>query len=216
MPTSSALPLASSVAAPAAFRVATPPIPAPATAVEHPPLLSGAEVAAVVAATHVGTKRWRAGQHVVQPQPATAPAPPVAPLVAPPIAPDAPPDATPPTTKGHRKTAALGPKKPAGANPTIKKTTSRKKAAPAPTIADPPPVLHEVLDVMPTTPTSFMGLLQDAEVDLGAPTLEPFGFGDELEEEEEEEEEEDEEEVTEIDASTVACSAVRARDSLRV
>jgi hypothetical protein len=62
---------------------------------------------------------------------------------------------------------------------------------------------------MPTTTTSFMRLLQDAEVDLGAPTLEPFGFGDELDEEEEEEEE-DEEEVTEIDASTVARSAVRA------
>jgi hypothetical protein len=68
--------------------------------------------------------------------------------------------------------------------------------------------MHDVLDVMPTTMTSFMGLLQDAEVDLGAPTLEPFGFGDELEEEEEEEEEEDEEEVTEIDASTAACSAM--------
>jgi hypothetical protein len=115
-----------------------------------------------------------------------------------------------PTTKGRRKTAALGPKKPAGAKPAVKKTTSRKKAALAPTIADPPPVVHDVLDVMPTTTTSFMGLLQDAEVDLGAPTLEPFGFGDELEEEEEEEEEEDEEEVTEIDASTAACSAVRA------
>jgi hypothetical protein len=58
--------------------------------------------------------------------------------------------------------AALEPKKPVGANPVVKKTTSRKKATPAPTIADPPPVVHEVLDVMPTTTTSFMGLLQDA------------------------------------------------------
>jgi hypothetical protein len=104
----------------------------------------------------------------------------------------------------------LGPKKPAGAKPAVKKTTSWKKAAPSPTIADPPPVVHDVLNVMPTTTTSFMGLLQDAEVDLGAPTLEPFGFGDELEEEDEEEEEEDEEEVTEIVASTAARSAVRA------
>ena len=55
---------------------------------------------------------------------------------------------------------------------------------------------------MPTPATSFMGLLQDAEVDLGAPSIEPFGFGDELEEEEDE--------VTEVDASTVARSTVRA------
>jgi hypothetical protein len=92
----------------------------------------------------------------------------------------------------------------------IKKTAGRKKAAPAPTIADPPPVVHEVLEEMPTPATSFMGLLQDAEVDLGAPTIEPFGFGDELEEEEEEEEDEEEDEVTEVDASTVARSTVRA------
>jgi hypothetical protein len=44
----------------------------------------------------------------------------------------------------------LGPKKPAGAKPAVKKTTSRKKAAPAPTIVAPPTVVHEVLDVMPT------------------------------------------------------------------
>nr|XP_051211898.1 lysine-rich arabinogalactan protein 19-like [Lolium perenne] len=86
-PPTFALPPASSVAAPAASLAVPPPIPAPATAVEHPPLPSGAEVAAVVAATHIGTKRWRAWQHVVQLQPATASVPPVVPLVAPPVAP---------------------------------------------------------------------------------------------------------------------------------
>nr|XP_051230118.1 lysine-rich arabinogalactan protein 19-like [Lolium perenne] len=121
-PPTSALPPASSVAAPAASLAAPPPIPA--TAVEHPPLRSGAEVAAVVAATHVDAKRRRVGQHVVQPQPATAPAPPVAP---------------PPTTKGRWKTTVLGLKKPAGAKPAVKKTTSRKNAASVPTITDPPP-----------------------------------------------------------------------------
>jgi hypothetical protein len=52
--------------------------------------------------------------------------------------------------------------------------------------------------------TLFMGLLQDAEVDIGAPPLEPFGFGDDLEEEEE---------VTEIEKeafSAVARPAMRA------
>ncbi|KAE8819322.1 DNA mismatch repair protein Msh6-1 [Hordeum vulgare] len=67
---------------------------------------------------------------------------------------------------------------------------------------------------MPATTTSFMGLLQDAEVDLGAPPLEPFGFGDDLEEEGDEEEEgEDEEEVTEIEEeafTTVARPAVHS------
>jgi hypothetical protein len=51
--------------------------------------------------------------------------------------------------------------------------------------------MHEVVDGMPKGATSSMGLLQDVEVDIGDPPLEPFGFGDDLEEEEEEEEEED-------------------------
>nr|XP_051190541.1 extensin-like [Lolium perenne] len=123
------------------------PNPRPATAVEHPPLPSGAEGAAMVNATHVGRE---AAACCLQPQPTTVPAPPIAPA------------APPPTTKGRRKTAALGPKKPASAKPAVKKTISQKKATPAPTIADPLPVVHEVLDVMPTTTTSFMGLLQDA------------------------------------------------------
>ncbi|CAM0873322.1 unnamed protein product [Alopecurus aequalis] len=59
---------------------------------------------------------------------------------------------------------------------------------------------------MPAPPTSFMGLLEEAEVDLGAPPLEPFGFGDDLEEEgDEEEEEEDEEEVTDIEEEAFAA-----------
>jgi hypothetical protein len=50
-----------------------------------------------------------------------------------------------------------------GGTPPVKKVTSRKKPAPAPPIADPSPVVHEVSDGMPEG-TSFMGLLQDAEV----------------------------------------------------
>ena len=88
----------------------------------------------------------------------------------------------------------------------MKRTTSRKKTAPTPPIADPPPVVHEVLNGMPATTTSFMGLLEDAEVDLGAPPLEPFGFGDDLEEEGDEEEEgEDEDEVTETEEEAFAA-----------
>ncbi|CAM0885327.1 unnamed protein product [Alopecurus aequalis] len=115
----------------------------------------------------------------------------------------------PPATKARPKKPSLGPK---GAKVTAggvktKKTTSRKKPPPAPTpVAAPPPVVHEVLDGMPTPPTSFMGLLEDAEVDIGAPPLEPFGFGDDLEEEGDEEEEgEDEDEVTEIEEEAFAA-----------
>ncbi|CAM0943671.1 unnamed protein product [Alopecurus aequalis] len=179
--------------------------PAPA---QQPPVPSQAQVASVVAATHVGAKRRRDGQHVVPPQPAVAPAP--ASFLAPPEL--APPH--PPTTKCRRATLPLGPKGgaaaklAAGGTPFVKRTTSRKKTAPAPPIADPPPVVHEVLDGMPATTTSFMGLLQDAEVDLGAPPLEPFGFGDDLEEEgDEEEEAEDEEAVTEIEEEAFAAVA---------
>ncbi|XBH87970.1 hypothetical protein VPH35_075332 [Triticum aestivum] len=50
------------------------------------------------------------------------------------------------------------------------------------------------------TPSSFLDLLQDAEVDLGAPPVDPFRVCDDLEEDEEDEEDEgdDEEEVAEI------------------
>ena len=61
---------------------------------------------------------------------------------------------------------------------------------------------------MPAPPMSFMGLLEEAEVDIGAPSLEPFGFGDDLQEEGDEEEEgEDEEEVTEIEEEAFAAVA---------
>ena len=59
---------------------------------------------------------------------------------------------------------------------------------------------------MPEGATSFMGLLQDAEVDIGAPPLEPYGYGDDLEEEEEEDVQE-EEEVTEIEEEAFAAVA---------
>ncbi|CAM0949975.1 unnamed protein product [Alopecurus aequalis] len=45
----------------------------------------------------------------------------------------------------------------------MKRTTSRKKTAPAPPITDPPPVVHDVLDGMPATTTTFMGLLEDVK-----------------------------------------------------
>ncbi|KAE8785032.1 putative methionyl-tRNA synthetase [Hordeum vulgare] len=164
--------------------------PAPAPSSLPPPM---PEVPLVVA---VGTKRRRAGQHVVLPQPAPATA-----SITPVVASVAPAAAAPKV----RKKPSLGPK--GEAAPKVKKTTFRKKPTPAPAPA-PPPVVHEVLDGMPAPPTSFMGLLEEAEVDIGAPPLEPFGFGDDLQEEGDEEEEgEDEEEVTEIEEDPFAAIA---------
>ncbi|CAM0945778.1 unnamed protein product [Alopecurus aequalis] len=161
----------------------------------------------MVAATHVGAKRRRAGQHILAPA-AVHPAPSAASL-APATASLAP--LKPPATKARPKTPSLGPKgaKVAAGGVKTKRTTSWKKPPPAhaPSAA-PSPVVHEVLDGMPTPPSSFMGLLQDAEVDIGAPPLEPFGFGDDLEEEGDEEDEgEDEEEVTEIGEEAFAAVA---------
>ncbi|KAE8821808.1 DNA mismatch repair protein Msh6-1 [Hordeum vulgare] len=63
------------------------------------------------------------------------------------------------------------------------------------------------------TPSSFIDLLQDAEVDLGAPPLEPFRVGDDLEEDEEDEGD-DEEEVAEIgDEAFTAASRPHARST---
>ncbi|KAE8799630.1 putative methionyl-tRNA synthetase [Hordeum vulgare] len=194
---SSLAPAASSLASVASFLpppVAPPPAlasvtPAPA---QQPAIPSQAQVASMVAATHVSAKRRRAGRHVIHPQPAPAAA-----SVVPPATSLAPPK--PPATKGRKKKPSLGPK--------VKKTTSRKKPVPAPApAAAPPPVVHEVLDEMSAPPTSFMGLLEDAEVDIGAPPLDPFGFGDDLEEKGDEEEEgEDEEEVIEIEEEAFAA-----------
>ncbi|CAM0885664.1 unnamed protein product [Alopecurus aequalis] len=111
--------------------------------------------------------------------------------------------------KARPKKPSLGPKgaKVAAGEVKTKKTTSRKKPPPVPApAAAPPPVEYLVLDGMPTPLTSFMGLLEDAEVDIGAPTLKPFGFGDDLEEEGDEEEEGgDEDEVTEIEEDVFAA-----------
>jgi hypothetical protein len=166
-------------------------------------------VASVVAATHLGYKRRRSGTHVV---PATAQAaaapPPVAAPVAAPIRAAA---AEPPALKLRRKTAGLGPKaakKALGGVPVVKKVTSRKKPAPKPQIDDPPPAAHDVLDEMATPTGSFMGLLNDAEVNIGAPPLKPFDFEDD-DLEEEEEEEEGEEEVAEIGGEAFAAAAAR-------
>jgi hypothetical protein len=82
-----------------------------------------------------------------------------------------------------------------GAPPLVKKTATRKKAAPPPVSASPVPNANEVLDEMSAPTTSYMGLLRDAEVNIGAPPLDSIDFHVE---EEEEEVEEEEEEVTEI------------------
>ena len=82
-------------------------------------------------------------------------------------------------------------------------------------VAEPPPAAHEVFEEM-ATPSSFMDLLQNAEVDLGAPPLDPFRVGDDLEEKEEDEEDEgdDEEEVAEIGVEAfTAASRPHARST---
>ena len=59
-----------------------------------------------------------------------------------------------------------------------KKPAARKKpAAPPAAVAESPPAAHEVFEEM-ATPSSFMDLLQNAKVDLGAPPLDPFRVGD--------------------------------------
>ncbi|CAM0871744.1 unnamed protein product [Alopecurus aequalis] len=187
------------------------PTPSLAAAVRHGgPARLLPHPARLLPPSHVGAKRRRAGQHVVHPQPSPAAASVVPPATS--LAPLASNLAPPPATKARPKKPSLGPKgagatKVAAGGVKVKRTTSRKKPAPAPApAAAPPPVVHEVLDGMPTPPTSFMGLLEDAEVNLGAPPLEPFGFGDDLEEEGDEEEEgEDEEEVTEIEEKAFAA-----------
>ncbi|KAE8812524.1 glutathione S-transferase T3-like [Hordeum vulgare] len=162
--------------------VGPPPASASATPAPAPSLLPPPVPAVGSVAPSVSGKRRRAGQQVVLPQPAPAVA-----FVAPVAA-----------TPKVRKKPSLGPK--GAAAPKVKKTTSRKKltpvltAPPAPSPA-PPPVVNEVLDGMPAPPTSFMGLLKEEEVDIGAPPLKLFGFGDDLQEEGDEEEEGEDEEV---------------------
>ncbi|KAE8798595.1 putative methionyl-tRNA synthetase [Hordeum vulgare] len=189
--------------APAAAAPATPataaPAPAPTSAVAAPapgPILQPT-VADVVAATHVGAKRWRVG--LAPPPPASAAAAPA-----------------PATVKKSRpKVSSRGPRgassKVADASPKRRKVAAWKKpAAPTAVVAEPPPAAHELFEKM-ATPSSFMDLLQDAEVDLGAPPLEPFG---EEVEEDEEDEGDDEEEVAEIgEEAFTAASRPHARST---
>ncbi|KAE8771026.1 putative methionyl-tRNA synthetase [Hordeum vulgare] len=195
---SAPVPPAAAPAPPAlAAAASAPPAPAP-----HTP----ATVADVVAATHVGAKRRRAGLAPPPPAPAAAaPAPAIA----------AAPATVQPTKKSRTKVSSRGPRgassKAAGASPKRKKVTARKKPAPlVMAVAEPPPTAHEVFEEM-ANPTSFMHLLQDAEVDLGAPPLEPFGeeFG-----EDEEDVGDDEEEVAEIgEEAFTAASRPHARST---
>ncbi|KAI4970503.1 hypothetical protein ZWY2020_001417 [Hordeum vulgare] len=109
--------------------------------------------------------------------------------------------------KSRPKVSSRGPR---GASTKVassrwKKLMALKKPAPPAVIAEPPPAAHEVFEEM-ATPSSFMDLLQDAEVDLGALPLEPFRVGDDLEE--------DEEEVAEIgEEAFTAASRPHARST---
>ncbi|KAE8798596.1 DNA mismatch repair protein Msh6-1 [Hordeum vulgare] len=120
-----------------------------------------------------------------------------------------------PAKKSRPKVSSRGPRgassKAAGASPKRKKVTARKKPAPpVVAVAEPPPAAHEVFEEM-ANPTSFMDLLQDAEVDLGAPPLEPFG---EEVGEDEEDVGDDEEEVAEIgEEAFTTASRPHARSS---
>ncbi|KAM0901236.1 hypothetical protein ACQ4PT_020118 [Festuca glaucescens] len=133
----------------------------------------------MVASTHVGVKMRQA--HVL-----TGPAAAVSPAVTASVAP-----APAPALKRNKTVPSLGPKK-----ARAKKPASRKKATPPPVSAPPPPSANEVLDEMSAPSASYMGLLNDAEVNIGAPPLDSFDF--EGEEEEEEEASAEEEEVAEI------------------
>ncbi|KAE8794998.1 putative methionyl-tRNA synthetase [Hordeum vulgare] len=191
---------APAAAAPAAAPAPAAPAPAPAAAALAAP--------DVVAATHVGANRRRAGLAPPPPAPAAAaPAPTSAP--APATVPPA------PVKKSRPKVSSRGPRgassKAADASPKWKKVAAQKMpAAPAAAVAEPPPAAHEVFEEM-ATPSSFMDLLQDAEVDLGAPPLEPFG---EEVEEDEEDEGDDEEEVALIgEEAFTAASRPYARST---
>ncbi|KAE8816253.1 hypothetical protein D1007_06102 [Hordeum vulgare] len=152
-------------ASPAPPAAAPPPAvaPAPAPAPGLQPTVADA-----VAATHIGAKRRRAG---LAPLPAASSAPAPATVPAPAPAPK----------KSRPKVSSRGPRgassKVIGASPKRKKVAARKKpAAPPAAVAEPPPAANEVFEKM-ATPSSFMDLLQDTEVDLGAPPLEPFRVG---------------------------------------
>jgi hypothetical protein len=97
-----------------------------------------------------------------------------------------------PTPKRAKKVPSLG-QKYAGAKRNtlgtpslVKKPASRKKATPPFVSAPPLPSANEVIDEMLAPTASYMGLLQDAKVNIGAPPLDSFNFDVEEEEEEEE------------------------------
>jgi hypothetical protein len=153
-------------------------------------------VADVVASTHVGVKRMRA--HVIK-SAAAAPAVP-APAVPAPVAAAAPAPASvaagpAPKPKKNRWVPSLGPKH-GRTSPVGKKPVSRKKPVHPP--PPPPPSANEVFEEVSAPTTSFMGLVQEVEVNIGEPPLDSFDFEEEPVEEEVEEEAEEEEEVTEI------------------
>ncbi|XBH84777.1 hypothetical protein VPH35_072860 [Triticum aestivum] len=197
---------AATVPAPAAPASSPAPVPAPAPASAP----AHQTMADVVAVTHVVAKRRRAGLAAPPPaSPAPAPAPVPTPAAA----------AAPAPKKSRPKAAGRGPRgassKVDGSSPAVKKP--RKKpapvaAAPPAAIAEPPPAVHEVFEEM-ATPSSFMDLLQNAEVDLRAPPLDPFRVGDNLEEKEEDEEDEGEK-VAEIgEEAFTAASRPHARST---
>ena len=94
----------------------------------------------------------------------------------------------------------------------VKKKVPRNTPLAAP--AEPAAAAPDVLDEMAAPSTSFMDMLHEAEVDIGAPPLDPFRDGDELEDlggEEEEGEDDDElEEIEEEAFTAVARPAVRS------
>nr|XP_051190449.1 protein transport protein SEC31-like [Lolium perenne] len=141
------------------------PPPAPAQP-PHAPAPSAAVVAGMVASTRVGVKKRRA--HVVTSPPPISPRPSAPSAPSPPLPRASPPRprAPPPRPRAPRpkrnKPASLGPKK---ARP--KKPSSRKKAAPPPVSVPLPPSANEVLDEMSAPTASYMGLLNDDEVNIG-------------------------------------------------
>ncbi|XBH77238.1 hypothetical protein VPH35_103743 [Triticum aestivum] len=195
---------------------ATPAAPVPPASPASAPAPAPAQptVADVVAATHVGAKRRRAGLAPPPAAPTTVTAPATVTAPVPALAASPPP--APATKKSRPKAASHGPRgaasKVAGSSPAV--TKPRKKPAAA-AVAEPPPAAHEVFEEM-ANPSSFMDLLQNAEVDLGAPPLDPFRAGDDLEEKEEDEEDvgDDEEEVAEIgEEAFTAASRPHARST---
>ncbi|KAE8819005.1 putative methionyl-tRNA synthetase [Hordeum vulgare] len=186
-------------------------VPAPPAPASGPVLQP--TVADVVATTHVGAKRRRAG---LAPPPVASPTPAPATVSDPAVAPAPATVPAPAAVKKSRpKVSSRGSRgassKAVGASPMQKKVAARKKpAAPAAVVAEPPTAAHPVFEEM-ATPSSFMDLLQDAEVDLEAPPLEPFR---EEVEEDEEDEGDDEEEVAEIgEEAFTAASRPHARST---